>query len=45
MRPPTKGLAQRSDEFSRRVADIGARHHSQKRQLIARLMKTGILAG
>lgn len=36
--------AQRSEEFKRRVADIGTRH-SQKRQLISRLVKMGILGG
>jgi hypothetical protein len=36
--------AQRSDEFTRRVADIGTRH-SQKRQFISRLVRMGILAG
>jgi hypothetical protein len=36
--------ARRSDEFARRVADIGERH-AQKRQLMARLTKAGILSG
>lgn len=35
--------ARRSDEFARRVADIGERH-AQKRQLMARLTKAGILS-
>lgn len=35
---------QRHDEFARRIAAIGARH-GQKRQLIGRLTKAGILAG
>lgn len=36
--------ARRSDEFARRAADIGERH-AQKRQLMARLTKAGILGG
>ena len=36
--------ARRSDEFARRVADIGERH-AQKRQLMARLTKARILDG
>jgi hypothetical protein len=36
--------ARRSDEFARGVADIGERH-AQKRQLMARLTKAGILGG
>ncbi len=36
--------AQRSDEFTRRVAEIGTRH-SQKRQFISRLVRAGILPG
>jgi hypothetical protein len=36
--------ARRSDQFARRVVDIGERH-AQKRQLMARLTKAGILGG